>query len=59
MLFFRLSIKYFNAASFDEILQLRVCHVVPVLEPAEQIAYTHYAELLVVHLQVTLVALVI
>lgn len=57
VLFVRMAIKYFDAASFDKILQLGVCHIVPVLEPAEQIADTHYAELLVVHLQVTLVAM--
>ena len=59
LLLLRLAVKYLNPAPFHKILQFRVSHVVPVLEPTEQVADPHYAELLVVHLQVPLVILLL
>jgi len=54
-----LPVKYLNPSPFHKILQFRIRHIVPVLEPTEQVADPHYAELLVVHLQVPLVILLL
>ena len=54
-LFLSLTIEYLDASSFNEVLQLCIRHIVPVLEPTEQITNAHNAKLLVVNLLINLV----